>query len=490
MPESVVFTPTSSCKIGIARCDITPPVGIYHRFWGAARHDTATGVHRPLTATAMAIQPVGGSMSGQPFLLIAIDHCLFRPVEMDAVLNRTAAIAQIEADQILFLFSHTHAGGNVARDRTNLPGGDKIGPYLDSLPETIGGTCRDAIGSLQPATITYAKTTSEMGHNRDFWDEENKRYVCGFNPQAESRLPVQIARISDADDRGLATIVNYPCHATTLAWDNTLISPDYIGALRETIESATGCPCIFLPAPCGDIGPRVGFVGDADVADSNGRQLAYATLSALESMPPVLNDFHYCGPVLSGATLGEWEFRPLENERQNAIATFRHRRWNVALPYRDQLPTVADAENEFDQLLADEAAARHVNDDEEAQRFRALAERKHRLLDRIRPLPEGETYPFRIDAWQIGDAVWVAMEGEPYFELQQKLTSRFADCTIIVVPLANGSRCSYLPTADAYDKALYQVDVALLAVGCLEQVTDEIAAQIVAWLEVDRLSSD
>jgi hypothetical protein len=46
-------TPQSRCLAAVARVDITPPVGIYHRMWGAATHDRSTGIHRPLTATAM-----------------------------------------------------------------------------------------------------------------------------------------------------------------------------------------------------------------------------------------------------------------------------------------------------------------------------------------------------------------------------------------------------------------------------------------------------
>ena len=34
--------------IGVARRDVTPPVGIYARMWGAAKHDQAEGVHKPL----------------------------------------------------------------------------------------------------------------------------------------------------------------------------------------------------------------------------------------------------------------------------------------------------------------------------------------------------------------------------------------------------------------------------------------------------------
>ena len=52
----VVHTPQALCRAGVARRDITPPVGIYHRMWGAATHDRATGVHRPLLATVLVLE--------------------------------------------------------------------------------------------------------------------------------------------------------------------------------------------------------------------------------------------------------------------------------------------------------------------------------------------------------------------------------------------------------------------------------------------------
>ena len=54
-------TPQGRCLAGAARCNITPPVGIYHRMWGAATHDRSTGIHRPLTATVLYLQNPNGS---------------------------------------------------------------------------------------------------------------------------------------------------------------------------------------------------------------------------------------------------------------------------------------------------------------------------------------------------------------------------------------------------------------------------------------------
>ena len=42
--------------IGIAQEDITPPVGIYSRNWGASKYDVAEGIHRPLMLTCITFQ--------------------------------------------------------------------------------------------------------------------------------------------------------------------------------------------------------------------------------------------------------------------------------------------------------------------------------------------------------------------------------------------------------------------------------------------------
>jgi hypothetical protein len=146
-----------------------------------------------------------------------------------------------------------------------------------------------------------------MAANRDYWDADNNLYACGYNPDAPADDTLLVVRASAPDGTQRATIVNYACHPTTLAWENTRISPDYVGALRATIEETTNAPCIFVLGACGELGPRRSYVKDTAIADLNGRQVAHAALAVLDSMDAPAHDFAYAGPVVSGATLGTWK---------------------------------------------------------------------------------------------------------------------------------------------------------------------------------------
>src|SRR5215510_2036629 len=112
-------TPQSRCRFGIARGDVTPPVGIYHRMWGAATHDRATGVHRPLTATAMVFQAHGKLPTAveNEIVVVAVDHCLLWRRQMDALLHTVSRQAAVAREQVLVSFSHTHAGGLMGLER-------------------------------------------------------------------------------------------------------------------------------------------------------------------------------------------------------------------------------------------------------------------------------------------------------------------------------------------------------------------------------------
>src|SRR5437879_9453251 len=87
-----IETPQSRCRMGFARADITPPVGIYHRMWGAAKHERATGVHRPLRATVAVFEATEAHSSSFETrqILLALDHCVLGAVEHEQLVTHVA----------------------------------------------------------------------------------------------------------------------------------------------------------------------------------------------------------------------------------------------------------------------------------------------------------------------------------------------------------------------------------------------------------------
>ncbi len=476
MTTSITW-PESRCRVGLARADITPPVGIYHRMWGAAMHDRATGVHRPLTATAMVVAPQDAATGGE-VVWVDLDHCLLWNDELDEVAGTVCAASNTARQNLILLFSHTHSAGLMGRERIELPGGELIGPYLQDLACTLGGLVNEARRSLEASIVTYGRGSCSMAAHRDFWDEARQEFVCGFNPDGAADPTVTVARIADLNGRTRAVLVNYACHPTTLAYENTLISPDYVGALREIVQRETLGLCLFMQGASGDLGPRHGMVGDTAVADGNGRQLALAVLQALEGLPPPGHAFCYAGAVVSGATLGVWNYRPVSDDLAEAQSHFHVDRFTVPLAYRPDFVREAEAREARDRHLALESAARSAGDVLAARDERAHAERMTRQLVRLRSLPHSDGFPLPVQTMRLGDAIWVAVEGEHYQYLQLELRRRFAPRPILVATIANGSRCIYLPTADTYGKGIYQESIALLAKGSLEQLVTAIGDKL------------
>lgn len=475
-----INTPQARCRAGVARRDITPPVGIYHRMWGAATHDRSTGVHRPLAATALVLESQERTSPGRQ-MLVAIDHCLLRANDMAQLHSAVCRTSGAAEHELQIAFSHTHGAGLMDRSRAALPGGELIAPYLDRVADVIGDAVREAVAQLQPASIVYGLGHCDLAAHRDYWDEPSQQFICGFNAGGPTDNTLQLARIKDEAGTTLAVVINYACHPTTLAWDNTLISPDYVGAMHEVVEQAHGGLCVFLQGASGDLGPREGYVGDPAVADRNGRQLGYAVLSALEAFPKAGLRYEYAGPVVSGATIGVWRYAPVAGETAHRHKTWRSHQWTVEIPYRADLPTIEQTKAELAHWQQAEQAAQQAGDAATARDCRARVERMTRQLMRVGQLPRGSHFPLPLTLWRLGDGYWLMLEGEYYHALQRALRERFPAKPIIVAAVVNGWRPAYLPTRETYGLGIYQEQVAVLAPGCLETVIDAVSEQIAAW---------
>ena len=426
-----------SGRLGLARRDTTPPEGIYARMWGAATHDFADGVHRPLCATALALQADGGA----PRVLVALDIALLGDLggtaDSERVLGPVYEELGLEPGRLLVNCSHTHAAPWAAMSRSHNPGGELIGPYLDQLGVAILEASREALDALAPATLTWATGRCDLARNRDLVDpaSESGRLVCGYNPTVEADDTVVVGRITaDDDGRVLGTIVNYACHPTTLAWDNHLISPDYIGAMREVVEANTGgALCLFLQGASGELGPAHQYVGDPAVADQHGRRLGFSALAALEGMLPPGHALRYDGIVESGAPLAVWLPAPFEPSHVLDGGLV-----DVPLPLKP-MPTVEELEAQHD-----------ATDD------RPLKERLFRKLQIVKNLSADGHHAFPAWIWRVGDSLLVAHPNEAYSQFQEDLRAAFPDATVVVMN-TSGAEMGYIypPELDGLD--LYQV---------------------------------
>jgi hypothetical protein len=467
-------SPQSRCRAAVGHIDITPPIGIYHRMWGAAKHDRATSVHRPLHGTMLWIVPRNNDRA-QSLVIVALDHCILDADDLALIQTSVAASLQISSEQVIVCLSHTHAAGLMSRTRSRLPGGDMIGPYLDGLARQLGELAFSLPERLVDAAIVYGNGRCDLAAERDYWDVDQGRYVCGFNPTGIADDQLVVGKVLDESGTCLATIVNYACHPTTLAWDNQAISPDYVGAMREVIQSHTKAPCLFLQGASGDLGPREGFVGDTEVADRNGRKLGFAALATLENLPPPGASFDYAGAVVSGTQIGTWIFNIQSEEGLRSSEE-----WNLStviaeLPYRHDLPGIEETREQLVQWNELERVAAENEDSKQQAYCRAMGEQMERQIWRQATLPQGKCFPLKIQLLRLGASRWLFVPGEHYQVLQTTLRKRFPSEIWIVATICNGWQPGYVPPASKYGYGIYQEQIAIVAAGSAEIVIESVS---------------
>lgn len=441
--------PRTRARIGIARRDITPPVGIRAKNWGPADWERSEGAHRPFELTALALI----SSDDRPRVLLAVDGTWWRRVaDEQAVRGAILAGLGLEPDQLMLSLSHTHAGAVLCAADAHLPGGELIPGYLEALAAAGIAAGREAVDTARDGLVEWTSGRCTLAADREL--DVDGRALVGYNPSGAADDTVTIGRIS-LDGVVRATLVNYACHPTTLAWQNREVSPDYVGAMREIVESATGALCLFVQGASGELAPREQYTGDVGVVDRHGRSLGHAVLAALDALPAPGEELTLEGVVESGAPLAIWTGQPVDGG-EHAAASLS----DVELPLR-ALPTIDELAEEWKDIDP-----------------RSREERLGRARNLRDGYIDGPTVPHPVWAWRLGDAIIVGHPGEAYSTLQTTLRARFPETPIVVMNLTNGPGFVYLPTRDAYDRGAYQAWQTPLAPGALELLVEHATAVV------------
>lgn len=438
--------PAFTGLIGVAQSDITPPAGIYSRNWGAANTDVATGVHQPLILGCVTFQ---SAKNEQPLVLVTADLGLWKRMDDEQYCRQGILdVLGLDAARLMFCFSHTHAGPSLCRDDVNKSGGQHIEPYLLQLQQKVIDTARKALANAALSTLTWHYGTCNLATNRDLPEIGKDRIVVGFNPDNTADNTLLVGRITDENNQVTGTIVNYACHPTTLAWDNPLISPDWVGAMRDLVQQETQAPCFFLQGTSGELAPAEQYSGDKHLAERHGKQVGFAVLATLQDMLSPGKELKFDAVVESGAALAVWR------ESDKSTSTMLSARMvNAPLPLKE-LKSIAEIKVMWEEC----------ND-------RVLEERLWRKLNVRKAVGDGDTAAIPLWVWQIGDSFLAGQPNEAYSLFQRSLRKQFPDYAVAVMNVANG-HIGYLPTKDMYDKDIYSVWQTPFAEGALEKLIE------------------
>ncbi|GGH30276.1 hypothetical protein FAZ19_21400 [Sphingobacterium alkalisoli] len=443
-----------SGTFGYAEQVITPPLGIYSRNWGAAKFDVATDIHRPLLLQCV----VFGEEERNQKVLITADLGWWKNNE-DEELLRGAILSHfgLSIDQLLFCLSHTHAGPSICSTDSDLPGGEYIKPYLEFLKNAAILSIERARANLSEVTLNWSLGVCNLATNRDLQVDEE--FLIGYNPSKDADQTLLVGKVTDLKGNLTAVICNYACHPTSFAHENTLISPDYVGAMRELIQSQRGVPTVFLQGASGELAPKKQYVKDPEIVDANGRELAYAVLATLEKSdrPNTVWDFE--GSLLSGAPLALWREKVISSSTELLAKEI-----DVTVPYKCLEP-VEEIQQEYERC-----------------HDRVLKDRLWRKLNTRKSIGDRKFAQIPLWIWKLGDAFVVAQPNEAYSAYQRTVRAAFPNLRIIFVNIANGY-IGYLPPEDLYIHDIYAVWQTPYAKGSLEILIEETIKEIQTYLD-------
>lgn len=463
---------------GVARTDLTPPADIAHINWGAQTHLEAAGLDPTgMTATALVV-----SDGTQKIALVAVD--ILGVDVLEEVRRRAAQRIGVPAERIRLAASHTHAGPQVSRTRG--PAGadyDRYEPVLENhlraAVDKIVGAIVEADRGLKPVHVAGSRGTGSININRRKRGEGDRPPAVGRNPEGFVDRDLVVIRIDQADGSPLAVLVNYACHATVLGHENELISPDWPGAMRRTLEAALpGAKCLFLQGAAGNQGPVEGFTGDLSIAHRLGTILGLEAAALAWRTDTVRREPRFEGFTESGAFLAREPWRvsgPRDGTLRFAWRVIEvPRRRYTAAEIDDMRRRVADAEKRLE-------AAKLTGDAWTIHQAHVRLRRVSNLLASYQQPPNPAPLALELAAVRIGETAILTMPGEPFAEIGAAVKQRSPFAVTMFNAYASGVGGGYLPVASEYPHGGYEIEITPYAPEAADIVIAE-AARLLAGL--------
>jgi hypothetical protein len=461
----------STLHAGVGRAIITPPIGVdlmgYSR-----RSQPSVGIHMDMYATALV-----ASAGGTTVAVLDCDLIYLHPPLVDEIREAVAAFLGTRRSHVLVNCTHSHSAPTSSPVKI---GGeqDRVRPeeeaYIRSLPHLLLSAVRQARATMQPARLGAGMGRIDLSVNRREKLPDG-RVVLGDNRGGPLDHAVGVVRVDGLKGHPIAALVNYTCHPIFAGSASRLISPDYPGPMRRTVERETGATCLFLQGATGNMNPRNPMHPDTQEAERAG------TMLGLEAAKTFL-DIHTRATVereywlTSVATFHLVRREPSERAEPDRVGA---RETVLSLPLAP-LPDAAQARR----ILQERSAAlekliQQTTDPDELNPFRYQAMWADMLLRTVERNPGPLHVDVPVQALRLSDVAIVGVAGELFVEIQLAIKRASPFAATLVAAYSNGC-IGYLPVADAYPDGGYEVDhsykgyrlPAAIAPGAAEKVAE------------------
>ncbi len=431
-------------RAGVARCVITPPVGI--RMLGyTVQEDCSKSALDELTATALVLTD-GASV----LCIVTCDILHIQNPHCDRIRERISRKTSIPAANVLINFSHTHVGPMLPGWQPEPDDQAVIQQnYLGFLTEALAGVAAAAQERLQPARIGSGKGAAPLGVNRREKLDDG-RVIVGENHSGAIDRTIDVVRVDDLAGKTIACLASAAVHTIVLGPKTTSLAPDFIGPARQIIESGTGAPFLFLQGAAGNINPACGIgAGGPEQYDDLARLGAMLGGEVLKTWGQI-RTHNRRGPrriVQSVATLSTWNYEPVPTECIEHFGVSRKRLVLAMAPLPDRATIEQKVEHfrrEREAVFSDPASPRgrrHV-----ADRMFQWAQLVADTFDR------GENPPqLEIEVWaaRINDLGIATVSAEPLAELGLEVKQRSPLGHTIFLGYSNGC-IGYIPPPAAF----------------------------------------
>jgi hypothetical protein len=302
--------------------------------------------------------------------------------------------------------------------------------------------------------------------NRRTWHPEQQRIFLGRNRSGFVDHDMPVARIDDEQERPLAVLVNYACHPTIMAQGNSLITPDFPGVLRRTVEANVGGTCLFLQGATGDRHPKGSFSSRREDYHRVGKLLGLEAARAALELETLPREERLVEIVESGAELGMYADDP----GPEPDGTVRVATRTVELPLKD-LPELDEAEADSQRKNAALQAALQRGDPAEISARGYQAKRAQMMLGQARRYRGQSSASLEMQAMRVGPLALLAMPGEPFAEIGVLIRRASPFAATMVSGYSNG-QFAYVPMRSDYANGGYGVWNSPIGPGGAETVVE------------------